>query len=334
MKRTCIFLFATASLGASAWAQVTATATIREGCTEEAPHRSLVAKPDSPLTFLPAANDLVVIQAENPRPLGSWKQESILPGYTGCGYLRWDGPDLFNQPGVGSPLPYRFEIKTAGDYLVRLYVRHDNPNEELENDCWIRMDGGPWDRMWNNYGPASVGVWNWESKVDSTLVKPRFTLDVGTHVFEIAGRSRQFKIDRIHIFPQVVFGTTTVHPESSRKEDRPLLGTTFSVEMDDSCGQGGLTSGSTLAQWFVTTAPLAGHPCGIPYKGQEILIRIAPPPISAGPAQVWNGKAVTFNAAIPNDIAFLGGTVYTQGVFFNPGSLTLTNALDIVIGDM
>ena len=333
MKRIELLL-AALSLGAAASAQATpATATVRDGCTVEGPTNSLVPKPDSPLTFLPNGNDLFVMECESIRPLGSWVQEDSLAGFGGCSYLRWNGPDHFNQPGNGV-LDFWFEVDTPGDYLLRINVRHDHPDRSLENDCWVRMDAaGPWEKYVNNF-QGSVGVWNWDSVFESTMQKPTYTLSAGAHVFQISARSRNFKIDRVHFFPQTTFGTTIAHPESARKHSRPIIGTNFAVEIDDPCDEGGLIPGVTTAQWFATTSAGGNVPCGTVFKGQEILIGLSPAPMKGGPAQVWNGSPITINVPIPNDLGLVGAVIYTQAVFFNPGGFVLSDALDLVIGDM
>ena len=49
------------------------------------------------------------MELETQTPFGGWVKETILDGYRGTGYFRWNGPNYFGQPGV--------DILTFGQYL-------------------------------------------------------------------------------------------------------------------------------------------------------------------------------------------------------------------------
>ncbi len=332
MKTKTLTLLAALTLGATASSQV-ATATVRKGCTVQGPTNSLIAKPDAPITYQPNQDDLIVMECETVGPEAAWRIETDFAGYGGCAYLRWDGANHFNNPGNGT-LTFRFQVNTPGDYLMRMHVRHDNPDRSQENDCWVRMDGGAWDKHFNNF-QGSVGVWNWDSVLESTNAKPIYNLTAGVHEFQVSGRSWGFKIDKISFFPQTTFGTDPNFPESERPSDRPIIGQQFSVEIDDHCGEGGTVPGSSLVQWLANPNSAGFVPCGVVFKGNEILINLgAPKPTKANPLTVWNGDPITVTVDIPNDVSIVGWNVYTQAVFVNPGSFTTTDALDLVIGTM
>jgi len=336
MSRIVPILAASLLLAIPAASQVTASTSVRVACSQPAPPDSLVAARIDPLTYLPRADGLIVMECENAGPpFGRWVEETEFAGFGGKSYLRWDGPNFFSQPGRDI-LPFRFEIETPGDYLLRIHVRHDHPDSAEENDCWVRMDGGAWDKHYNNYGLPSVGVWNWQSVLEGTGQRPIYNLAAGTHLFEISGRSHNFKIDRVHLMPQAVFGTSIGFPESERVSSRPIIGQSFSVEIDDPCNAAGLTPGVAMGLWLANLVPDPNFPCGTTL-GQvgELLIALNPKPARAAPAQVWLGPRmpVVVTAPLPNDAALLGLKAYTQGLLFEPGKFVVTDGLDLCIGD-
>ena len=155
-------------------------------------------------------NGLIVVQIESAPPTGQWKAESSVPGYTGTSYYRWNGPNLFNTPGQGI-LTYQINATTGGYYNWRIYNYHDNPQPDQENDCWVRMDGGPWVKAFSNDGPATVGVWNWSLRLEGATGSPAafWQLTPGVHTLEISARSFGFHMDRMHFYkpgtPQALF---------------------------------------------------------------------------------------------------------------------------------
>jgi hypothetical protein len=163
--------------------------------------------------------ELVVVEVESVPPATNWTPSTLLPGFTGTSYYRWDGPDLYTSPGSGILL-YDFEIEVAGNYLFYIHNRHEDPQPDLENDVWVRVDGGSWDKVYSNYGTASVGVWNWYSYVDPSSgsdYQANYTLSAGRHTLEFSGRSNGFNIDRFVFVgntPRDPFDPT--NPESIR----------------------------------------------------------------------------------------------------------------------
>ena len=322
-----------------------ATATVRVGCAAPAPPGSLVPQVQDPPVYLPNEDGLIVIEVESTPPTGSWVEETALPGFTGDSYYRWNGPDLFGVPGVGV-LSYTVQVEQGGTHQVRIHNRHDHPDPSLENDCWIRVDGGPWDKFFNNEGPASVGIWAFLGKLDSTSIKPSYFLGAGQHVIELSGRSFNFKIDRIHVFPgSAPGGEVPFIPPSELGGDTPVVGTTFTVEMDDPTNAAQLTPGMSFASWFAN-APAPGAPCGLVIPGLgalggagELLIDFGAVGI-AGPT-VWNGPGspAVHAVDIPLDATLVGKTAPTQGLFTDlapgaPSPLVLTDGLDLFLGDV
>ena len=163
------------------------------------------------------SDGLVVIQAESVEPAGDWVIESTDAGYTGSGYLRWAGPNLFGTPGVGT-MAFRVYISEAGEYNVRLRMSHlGAPAGDLWNDCFARMDNGQWKKAFH---PAHL--MNEGFTFDTTLEPEygvfesmRYSLTEGVHTLYISGRSENVRIDRIHFYKDRVSDPFNLsHPES------------------------------------------------------------------------------------------------------------------------
>jgi hypothetical protein len=156
---------------------------------------------------------LVVVETESAALSGSWAAETIIPSYTGASYYRWAGANQYNSPGNGT-LSYVIHISTPGDYQMRLRNHHNHPDSTLENDAWTRMDGSTWTKTYS----GTAGGWTWATRfehADHTKEDAHYQLTEGDHVFEISGRSQNFRIDRIHFYLNGTPGSTdSSQPES------------------------------------------------------------------------------------------------------------------------
>ena len=337
MKRIALFLASGALLCIPTTAQVTATATVRTPCSAAAPADSLVAKQSTPKTFLPES-DVVVVEVEHDGTAGAWVEETALSGFGGDSYFRWDGPNQFGSPGNGV-LTFRFLNLTQQDYFIRVHVRHDDPDSSEENDCWARLDGQTWEKLFHNTGPSGVGVWTYNGRYESTGEFPRYNnLSVGTHTFEISGRSHNFKIDRVHVVPVSIWFANLGDPESDTLRDRPVTGTTFSVEIGDPTSSLGFNPSTTFAAYY-GGAPDPNYPCGTVYPFGEVMLRLTAPKITkAGPDRPWGGpnNPAVFGVAIPNDPSLVGLPFASQGILYDlsSGGFQMTDALDLVVGDL
>ncbi|QDV05623.1 hypothetical protein Poly30_11220 [Planctomycetes bacterium Poly30] len=149
-----------------------------------------------------AQSDLVVIEMEASGAPEAWGISTATPGYTGESYIRWNGPNLFNQPGQQGVFAFDFEVANGGTYRLNVRNRHENPDPTEENDVWIRMDGGTWVKTFSNQA-GSVGAWTWESRFDyghGNQPQASYNLSPGVHRVEFSGRSFGFKMDRVHIY--------------------------------------------------------------------------------------------------------------------------------------
>ncbi len=160
---------------------------------------------------------LVVMEVESMPAIGFWVEETTHAGFTGSSYYRWDGPNSHSSaPGQGR-LRYRFQVNAAGNYRVSIHNRHNAPQADQENDCWARMNGGSWKKIYSNQGSSTVKKWNWHSNFDPDHVGANYNLSPGVNELEITGRSSNFMIDRIHVYRAGLPGVLdTEFPESSQ----------------------------------------------------------------------------------------------------------------------
>ena len=174
-----------------------------------------LASPPAPA--FQAYGNLVVIETESVPPTGNWNEYSDLAGFTGASYYRWDGPDHYSSPGNGV-LTYEFEVTETANYKFRIHNRHDDPEPDKDNDCWVRVDGSPWYKVFSNEGSSTVKKWNWHSVTEETSsVKydANYDLTAGRHVLEISGRSNGYMADRFVFYqPGVWHSLELTNPES------------------------------------------------------------------------------------------------------------------------
>jgi len=168
---------------------------------------------------------IVSFEMESGALTSNWVFETFYTGFTGTGYYRWNGPNLFNSPGTGI-IPFQFQVNSGGNWRLSLHNRHQNPDSSLENDVWVRMDGGEWKKVYSNQGAATVDNWNWHSNFDNDPLpntKAVYSLSPGEHLVEFSGRSKGFMIDRVHLYQEPnANGTNTSFPESSCDSGGPL----------------------------------------------------------------------------------------------------------------
>ena len=147
-----------------------------------------------------AEERLLTLEVEEAATTASWVAETDFDGYTGSSYYRWAGSNHFNNPGNGV-LSYSIEVHEAGRYELRIHNRHEHPDHTMENDCWVRMDGGDWIKLYSN-GSGTVSNWNWRSRfeIHGSHSDAGWDLGVGRHDFQISGRSNNFMIDRLSFY--------------------------------------------------------------------------------------------------------------------------------------
>lgn len=331
MLRTALPCLALALAAPLAAAGTQASTTVRNACTTPAPPGSLRPQPLSPITFAPDANGVVTMEMESQPAIGNWVLETALPGYRASGYYRWNGPDLFNTPGVDT-LTFRFRIDQPGDHIIRLRTQHNHPDPTLENDVWFRFDGGTWHKFFN----GDVNFWSTVGFLEDTGMQPQYNISAGIHTIELSGRSKNFKIDALEVLPFSVWFWQNV-PQSPLARSRPVMGSSFTVNIGDPTNAAGLTPGSTVTMYMGGAGgnPDPNFPCGTPTKFGEVMIAL--PTLSAGAQQVFHGPGNpgVHTLTIPNEPMLLGRSFSTQGALWDQaaGRIVLTNGLELTIGD-
>jgi len=186
-------------------------------------------------------NGLVAFHMEsNPNSTG-WTRSTSSQGYTGHCYYRWDGPNLFAQPGAQGNMAFDIYITNPGTYTLYIRNRHDDPIPSEANDVWVRMDNHGWEKVFSNQYTSLpyVGYWSWESRFEHTAQQATYYLSAGAHTLFLSGRSNGFKMDRIHLARPNAFNATNINaPESLR-----LSGTSYGTAVANSTGGVGLIEG-------------------------------------------------------------------------------------------
>ena len=181
---------------------------------------------------LPASSpQTIAIEAEDvgANPPADWAFENDKAGFTGGGYYRWTGPDLFNINGAGQGvLTYVVEIPSgAGDdyryvFRARRISRNDG-RTDLNNDIWMRIvrdatgdlvqpNGEPGQPWWKMFFSGSLTDWVWSRNLDrqdGVKLPAVYNLNPGRYRIEISGRSTEFHLDRMTLNRGTGRSTTT-----------------------------------------------------------------------------------------------------------------------------
>lgn len=172
-----------------------------------------------PFVFV-ESNGRVVMEVESVETGNGWVEETSISGYTGSGYYRWNGGDLFNKQGQGYTR-YYFRISNAGEYRMYLRMNHQSASaSDQENDLWTSMDADTWYKTFHPGGAQNNG-WDFSTRLEyahGDYRTPLYQLDAGVHVLFFSGRSQNLKIDRIHLIKSGVSGSTNDGLEESGRE--------------------------------------------------------------------------------------------------------------------
>lgn len=164
-------------------------------------------------TFL-EEDGVVVMEVESARfDDPNWRLENDVPtAYVSDGYMVWRGPEYLGVPGIGVA-SYPIRITNPGDYRLYILNWHQAPQPDQQNDIWVRMDGGPWVKLFS----AFEGIWNWHALLDygnHNFADPIFSLGPGDHLLEIAARSAGFRMDRFDLYLPGADGQNLSRPQS------------------------------------------------------------------------------------------------------------------------
>ncbi len=152
----------------------------------------------------------------------------FVDGFTGDGCLQFTG-NQEKSGGVNSILSYKILITNPGTY--RLYMHGlEAPMETGEgdkaNDCYLAMLGqdGCEGKLKKFVRLGSSYVWTWRIRLECShhsFSDPKYELDAGVHELQIAGRSKNFFIDRVVIAEESISdddAKSTSLPQSSRTD--------------------------------------------------------------------------------------------------------------------
>ena len=337
-----LFGLSAALTPATAIAQVSAEVSQDSGATAQLVTRSLFAPVTSEPAWRVGPDGVGIIEIESVAASGGWVLETDNPGWTGTGFYRWNGGNLFNSPGSGV-LTYNLLVDNPGTYAVRLHNRHNDPDPSEENDCWMSVNGSPWIKTFSNNG-SNDNTWNWLLQFDPGFGAVTYPMNQGLNEIRISGRSQNFRIDRLGVWPVPGPNAQDLSlPESERLRERPVLGETFTFAIDDQDNLFGSPPGASVTVLIGANAgPSSGTLLpgfGLPGVGGsgEFLLDLAAPIATFVPTQAWNGNRINVSFLIPNRGELAGLTLATQGVFLAPGSpspvASFTNRMRLTLGN-
>ena len=138
---------------------------------------------------------IVVIEAESVALGSGWKLETDSPGYSGDGYITWDGENMYDKPGTGEN-SYHVHIHNPGTYYLQLRNYHNDPDPTECNDLFVKINDGEWIKTYSHV----INQWNWHTGFDIQHVwgmLPKLELKAGPNTIFFSGRSKGFSIDRL-----------------------------------------------------------------------------------------------------------------------------------------
>ncbi|MHC4252066.1 MAG: DUF5060 domain-containing protein, partial [Planctomycetota bacterium] len=173
---------------------------------------------------------LLVVEVESEPVAGDWVAETSRSGFTGSCYYRMNGNT--NQTGApNGTLVYNINITNAGTYRLRIHSNKVNVGDATwANDCYTKMVGhsGYQGEFTKTYQAGTAETWRWATKHEPTSGdhrEPEYTLAAGEHEFQIAGRSKNFIIDRFVLFNTSMVAesaaTNLSNPESETGSGQP-----------------------------------------------------------------------------------------------------------------
>lgn len=194
-------------------------------------------------------NGLVVIEMESQPATGGWQQQTDVAGFTGDGYYRWEGPDLFGNPGAQGVTAYKINVTNSGTYQMRFRNHRDGgiPFDQ-QNDVWTRMDSGAWAKVFS----GTQGQWNWASNFDfgeGNRPAASYQLAAGEHTFYISGRSNGFRIDRVAFYNTALTSAGTAQNVTTPQSPTNGVVDELTFDLTGQALDDGLVLQTPLLQW-------------------------------------------------------------------------------------
>jgi hypothetical protein len=159
------------------------------------------ADTSSPTTpAVTTTGNTIRFEVENYKLGTGWVKDTSRAGYSGSGYIRWNGGNRYNINLAGKGLMlFSLKADSSGTYSLRLRSRAINPPaSDLNNDVWVRLNGSDWTKIFN----AGRDQWVIGGRADVNHKRYVFQQNlVGgkTYTLEISGRSNGFAIDYIEL---------------------------------------------------------------------------------------------------------------------------------------
>ncbi|MBK1875926.1 hypothetical protein [Pelagicoccus mobilis] len=167
-----------------------------------------------PPAIVGSNGDYIVIEAESANELGNWvvhqdnSKYEWLEGFTGDGCIQFTG----NRENSGPPdsiLTYRFKVKERGIYRLLahgLEAPMETHEGDKANDCYVRLLGAP--KYKGEFTKFVLGgdsyQWSWNINLEvghHMFEPPIYRLREGVYQLQIAGRSKNFFLDRFVLYP-------------------------------------------------------------------------------------------------------------------------------------
>jgi len=203
-------------------------------------------------------DELVIVEVEKAVFKSTdWRFDNSLSGYSGEGYLVWDGPDSFSQPGTGM-ITYKIRISNPGTYrfLWQSRITSGSSNTDF-NDNWLRIpdanhfygrrnsdgnivypkgtqlppipesDGqtttdpeGAGSDGWFKIYMNTVGSWHWQSSTSDNNPHDIYAVfdTAGDYTIEISGRSNGHGIDKFVLFTENITQDDATATNASESE--------------------------------------------------------------------------------------------------------------------
>lgn len=200
-------------------------------------------------------NGLVVFELESQPATGGWQFQTGVPGFTGTGYYRWEGPDLFGSPGAQGVTAYKINITNPGTYQMRFRNHRDGgiPFDQ-ENDIWARMDNGSWAKVFSGV----QGQWNWASNFDfgeGNRPSATYQLSAGEHTFFISGRSNGFRVDRVAFYNTALTSAGVAQNVNTPQSPQSGVANDLTFNLEGQVSDDGQVLLSPQLQWSLDAGP-------------------------------------------------------------------------------
>ena len=315
-------------------AQVCATGT-EPGCAcqfadqvSRTPIGAAVVSSDYPQAFTRAADNTYLLLPKNLKALSWWGTFRVAAGYCGSVVTPAFQITLYEDDGSGIPgfalttffadVNNGLTRKTTGKSFTYLgtTVAEERYNYHLPAPMLLGGLQNYWVEIKETHNRGGPCFWVWET---TGVGDQNMLLDIGQSGYDpadVRALDLAWCLEFEDLPAACIFRNGTgVNPPDYTCLTPPILGTNWTVDL--------AVTPSTVSTYIgLGLAPDAG----LPLFGGEFLLALSPPPVFAPGL----GRTVI---PLPNVSAFLGITLYTQGMRVDQlGQITLLNAQDARLG--